>query len=63
MNPEIKLALRLDDAMYANVLYVDDIQADKVFSQLMAELSSLGVELKPKHKGMLFSKTGLSMCG
>ena len=63
MDPEIKLALRLDDAMYANVLYVDDIQADKIFSQLMAELRSLGVELKSKHRGMLFSKTGLSMCG
>ena len=63
MNPEIQLALRLDDAMYANVLYVNDVRADEIFSQLMAELSSLGVELKPKHKGMLFSKTGLSMCG
>lgn len=63
MNPEIQLALRLDGAMFANVLYVDDIQADKIFSQLMDELLSLGVDLKPSHKGMLFSKTGLSMCG
>lgn len=63
MDPEIKLALRLDGSMFANVLYVDDVQADNLFSQFMDELSSLGVDLNPSHRGMLFSRTGLSMCG
>lgn len=62
LKPEISLAIR-DGCMFANVRYVNDVQADKLFSQFMKELSSMGVELDPSHKGMLFSKTGLSMCG
>ena len=63
LKPKAQLAVRRDGCMFANILYVDDVQADILFSQFMKEMSALGVELNPKHKGMLFSKTGLSLCG